>query len=424
MKKIFFLILILVVAHNTYAQPVQLYNKGTLKANQDKLYSNLVRYTINHNLTLPLTDSTEENWQDAFQAMEVLRYKTPWIERKIRYAAENILTSGISFQRAFIELLYTLYPGKFNNQVQQVLLQSTDAKIFAMCAVYLMQSDSLKEKKKFLNIKTRQLLAEHPQHPILLQLQYFISNYYTSPSPPSIKSLLLKDYLPGNVLLFSFQRKNRDYPGMAMIRDAEGNFIKDSTGNYFFIPQLARSVSNLPAFLTNGNTPEGILRMDKFEVSVSSFIGPTPNLQLSMPFEKKMFHFFNTQNDNDTLWDIERYKKLLPSNFQNYYPMMQSWFAGMAGRTEIIAHGSTVNPAYYFAQPYYPLTPTQGCLAAKEIWSNENGKRKMSDQQKLVDAVLKAGGAHGYAIVINIDDAQKPVSITDILPYLKLAAQK
>ena len=90
----------------------------------------------------------------------------------------------------------------------------------------------------------------------------------------------------------------------------------------------------------------------------------------------------------------------------------------MAGRTEIIAHGTTVNPEYYTNQPYYPLTPTQGCLATKETWSTLDGKRIESDQQKLVNAVKVAGGADGYCIVIEIDDQQKPVGIEEILPYL------
>jgi len=68
---------------------------------------------------------------------------------------------------------------------------------------------------------------------------------------------------------------------------------------------------------------------------------------------------------------------------------------------------------------YYPLTPTQGCLCTEEIWSAVDGKRIESDQQRLVDAVKKAGGANGYCIVIEIDDQQKPVSIKDILPFLK-----
>jgi hypothetical protein len=36
-----------------------------------------------------------------------------------------------------------------------------------------------------------------------------------------------------------------------------------------------------------------------------------------------------------------------------------------------------------------------------------------------VDAVKSAGGANGYCVVIEIDDQQKPVSLKDILPFLK-----
>jgi hypothetical protein len=37
----------------------------------------------------------------------------------------------------------------------------------------------------------------------------------------------------------------------------------------------------------------------------------------------------------------------------------------------------------------------------------------------LVTALQKAGGANGYCLVIEIDDEQKPVSLNDILPWLK-----
>jgi hypothetical protein len=79
---------------------------------------------------------------------------------------------------------------------------------------------------------------------------------------------------------------------------------------------------------------------------------------------------------------------------------------------------------YYKTMPCYPLTPTQGCLCTKEIWSETTGKLLESDQQKLSNAIARAGGPHGYAIVINIDDKQEPVSINDIIPFLKLAMQK
>ena len=104
--------------------------------------------------------------------------------------------------------------------------------------------------------------------------------------------------------------------------------------------------------------------------------------------------------------------------------MYQSYYAGKAGRTEIIIHGTTINPEYYIKEPYYPLTPTMGCLTSKEIWDEETGKRFQSDQQKLINAMIPAGGSQGYAIVINLDDEQRPVFLYDIVPLIESANQK
>jgi hypothetical protein len=240
----------------------------------------------------------------------------------------------------------------------------------------------------------------------------------------NLEYLLHKNYLPGHVLLFSFQRKNRNYPGLVLVRDAAGNFMKDSSGSYFSVPQLARSISNLPPYLSNGNTPEGIFRMRGYDVSRSSFIGPTVNIQLSMPFEKNPRHFYADSTITDTAWNIGFYRNLLPKELKDYYPLYQSYYAGKAGRTEIIVHGTTVDPVYYKSAPYYPLTPTMGCLTSKEIWNEETGQRLESDQQKLINAMIPAGGAQGYAIVINIDDEQRPVLVYDIIPFIEKAGGK
>jgi hypothetical protein len=54
-----------------------------------------------------------------------------------------------------------------------------------------------------------------------------------------------------------------------------------------------------------------------------------------------------------------------------------------------------------------------------ERWSDKDGERLESDQDRLAAAILKAGGPDGYCVVIEIDDSQKPVTIADILPLLK-----
>lgn len=386
--------------------------KKDARANE---YKNLINNSISKNLLIPLTYSTEENWQEAFDAMELLNYRTPFIDERIRTAMDSIEYRSVAFQKALLQLIYQLYPKDFVSQVISLAKQTNDPKLFAMCSEYLFINNK-KETYKPLLLKRIEEMQQKAGAGIEVPFFTVLKNklLLTAVKPPPVADLLAGTFLPGEMVVYSFQRKNRNYPGLVMVRSREGKFIKDATGKYFAVPQLARSNSNMPGYITNGNTPQGIFKIFGFAVSQSSFIGPTTNLQMVLPYEKS-----TDVSDSVTQSLGDNYRFFLPTSWKNYFPFFEAYFAGKAGRTEIIAHGTTVNPAYYAKQPYFPLTPTQGCLCTKEIWSTIDGKRMQSDQQKLVDAVIKAGGANGYCVVIEIDDKQKPVTIKDILPFLK-----
>lgn len=386
--------------------------KQTTKENRAKEYRNLVD-NIHSNLLLPLNDSTEENWQDAFAAMELLNYRTPFIDARVRTVMDSVEKRSTGFQRALLEMVYPLYPKDFVPQIISLAKQTNNAKLFAMCCEYLLLNNRQSECKNLVITRAKDsLINPHADNPFITILQNKL--LFKSPPKPPLADLLSKAFLPNETVLFSFQRSNRNFPGLVMVRSKDGVFIKNSEGKYFTVPQLARSCSNMPGYITNGNTPQGIFKVFGFAVSQSSFIGPTTNIQMVLPYE-------NSSDVADSVTRLlgDNYRYLLPPRWKNYYPVYEAYYAGKAGRSEIIAHGTTVNTAYYKKQLYYPLTPTQGCLCTKEIWSAVDGKRIESDQQRLVDAVKKAGGANGYCIVIEIDDQQKPVSIKDILPFLK-----
>ena len=386
--------------------------KQTTKENRAKEYRDLIG-NINSNISLPLTDSTEENWQGAFEAMELLNYRTPFIDARIRTVFDSVEKRSTGFQRSLLEMAYPLYPKDFVPQIVSLAKQTKNSKLFAMCCEYLLLNNRQSEYKNLVLTRVKDsLLNPHADNLFFTVLQNKLT-LRSTPKPP-VADLLSKVFLPNEMVLFSFQRSNRNFPGLVMVRGKDGAFIKTKDGKYFAVPQLARSCSNMPGYITNGNTPQGIFKIFGFTVSQSSFIGPTTNIQMVLPYE-------NSQDVADSVTRLlgDNYRFLLPGYWKNYYPVYEAYYAGKAGRTEIIAHGTTVNPAYYKKQLYYPLTPTQGCLSTKEMWSSTDGKRMESDQQKLVDAVKKAGGANGYCIVIEIDDQQKPVSIKDILPFLK-----
>lgn len=66
------------------------YAKNTVKAVRTKEYSNLVSHSINENLSGPLTSATEENWMDAFMAIELTNYRSPAVDNKIKQAFDSI----------------------------------------------------------------------------------------------------------------------------------------------------------------------------------------------------------------------------------------------------------------------------------------------------------------------------------------------
>ena len=397
---------------------VPLYTSYTTGAARMKMKKDLINYSIGQNFLLPLSDSTEENWEEAFDAMELLEYSTPYTLAKVRSAFGTIADRSASFQRALLEVAYSNYPGKFLSPVESLLSKTTDPKIFAMCAEYVIQVNNNQAIKEKISSELLEKFSDSAyKNPILFMLETRLSpdKVHTHPNTRILPRIFSKDFLPHCEVMYSLQRKNRDYPGMVIIRNAEGNFITDSTGKIFTVTQLARSITNLPGYLTNGNTPQGIFRMYGFDVSMGNFIGPTANVQMGMPVELSPQKFLDDSDILDSVWTMDDYQKLIPENLRDFLPLYESYYAGLAGRSEIIAHGTTIDPGYYLGKPYYPLTPTEGCLCTKEIW---DGKRLESDQQKLVNGLLKAGGADGYCVIIEIDDRKSPVTFKDVASYL------
>ncbi len=411
-KKGFFLSLILLSNQFVFSQyNAPFYLSSTETAARAKMHESIIQNIILKNLQMPLDDETEENWQGAFNAMEVVDFHNTFTWQKMQEAMTALPFHSLTFQRFTLEAAYTLYPDHFIHEAATLMNTTTDAKIFAMCAVYLLKSGKgirLQIEKSMYNSFGDSAMA----NPILSSLNRFMNDTITVAPQQIVKSLFSKDFLKGQTMLFSFQRKNRDYPGMVLIRKKDGSFLKID-GDYFHIPQLARGIANLPYFLTKGNTPQGIYRMFGFGVSSSQFIGPTANVQMGMPVELKKNKFFDNNSDTSQ-WTLNDYMALLPNGLKDYLPLQESFYAGMAGRNEIIAHGTTIDPEYNRKKPYYPMTPTEGCLCTKEFW---DGKLIYSDQQKLVNALLAAGGANGYVVVFELDDKQEPVTMADVVKY-------
>jgi hypothetical protein len=183
----------------------------------------------------------------------------------------------------------------------------------------------------------------------------------------------------------------------------------------FSISHLAQSLSDLPGYLTNGNTPQGVFAITGTGKSRNQAIGPTPYLRCALPYEVTVAHYFNDPALEGVEWDRTRYRNMLPRPWRDYVPIQEAYFAGKAGRFDILAHGTTVNPEYYRGLSFYPNSPTIGCLSAKEIWSRTDGKAVLSDQVSLLKAFLSTGRKTGFLVVVELDSKARPVSLDEVI---------
>ena len=411
-------------AQGLAAPDTAVYFPSTTQSARAKLYQELVAWDIEANLDYDLNPDNEENWENAFWPMELIRYHSAFAEEKLREAFATAGKRSAYFLRGLLELVYSNFPTRFAVQVRILMGRNREPEIFALGAEYLLQAKAVSAPSLM-----RVLQNAFPRDSILtdpvLRMLYERLKPGAGYTPhPDLLAWLSRDFVPGCTVLYSFQRKDRQYPGIALVRKPDGSFLRDSAGNLFSVPQLALSITGLPFYLTNGNTPQGLFRMDGFGKSSSQFIGPTEDIQLSLPFEIPPDSFFATHDPSDTVWTLNRYKGLLPPSEANYSPAFQAFYAGQAGRTAIIAHGTTIDPSYYRGAAYYPETPSLGCLCAQESWSVADGKRLSSDQQKLVAAIREAGDGFGYAVVLEVGDQKKPVTMEEIAPWIEKAEQQ
>lgn len=364
------------------------------KAQQFGFASRHVRDSITENLrekielaiTKPVNEQTLKDWKGACWAMELMLYKPKGLKRRIPAIINNLHQQPVSFQESFLEMLFTLYPGKFKKQFNKTWTKLGSSKVKVMVLEQLALAKSFPDVKPDINFIGSEYYA-------------FYTMRWFAPKPlfPDKHNFLDKDFLKGQTVLVSFQYRNRDKPGCLMIRTAEHQWMKDGRSNPLCFTQLARSITNMPWYITNGNTPQGLHKIIGTGVSTNNWIGPTPNLQLVMPLEDAPQLFFT-----DTSWSHSQYKKLLGplSNFAGLY---ESYYAGRIGRSEIIAHGTTIPEWYYKSKPYYPCTPSLGCLCSPETW-NDTGVLEKSIQLEWMEIVKKLVIQPKYLVVVELED--------------------
>lgn len=421
----FFLILLSVLSTRGIAQSRRedIHTDFVLWQKRTTLEKDLRERIVGRTFSTPLDSNTEDRYLSACWAISQFLLDGPDVIAGFDKLAVGYRSLDYDTKKAFLEAVYAVEPKRYNRTIATILEQETDPKLFAMGAVYLFRIDTTTSYANTLKIAMVEKFPGYDTIPLLKELETFLSYHpaLTKDKTPDISTLIRYAATLHQKTIFSFQRWDRDQPGLALVMNEDGHFVRDAQGCLQIFPQLARSGSDLPYFITNGSTPQGIYSITGTAVSRTNFIGPTPNLQLVMPFEVEWSHYFL----RDTLAtaapgfdSLQAYLGLLPPAWRDYKPMLEAWSAGRIGRTGIIAHGTTIDPEFFKDRPFYPLTPTMGCLCAKELWNPTTGHLLVSEQFNLVSAFLSTPARKGYLYVIDVDNRKQPLTRAEVETWI------
>ncbi len=341
-----------------------------------------------------------------------------------REAGKNILMSALQdldkkpagFQREVLSVAHSLYPREAAPPVSRVIAQLQSPREFAIAAYTILRSDDSPQRREALAATLHAQFADWQKEPRLIALDHALSTDIAAErrQRPPLTDLLAAPLRAGYPVVFSLQRNDRRRFGMAVVRGADGRFVRNADGSLFHIGQLAMAITNLPGTITNGNTPQGVFTVVGAGTARNQWIGPTPYLESKVPLEASIAEFEHAIVAAPEEWSEARYESFLPPSWRSYFPIKEAWLAGLAGRNEMLMHGTTINPDYYRDTPEYPGTPSAGCLVAMEYWSKTDGRMVQSDQLALGKAFTRDGIDHGYLVVVELDDNAMPVTLTEV----------
>ncbi len=383
---------------------------------------------IRLSLTAPTAARRDDDVSDALHSVAFLNTEREATRNLLLDQLPSISQKSVNYQREILSSAYSLYAVESAPQLMILLEQIATPREFAIAAYAILSADNNLEKKSVL----REILVRRfPDWPIearLRGLEHVLTVDVATElkQRPPLIDLLSADIRRGVPVIFSFQRKDRARFGLAVVRGANGKFVRNADGSFFNIAHLAMALSNLPGTITNGNTPQGLFTIVGSGTATNQWIGPTPYLESKVPIEATVAEFEHNPNVNAQLnsndeWNEARYESFLPASWRNYFPFKEALRAGQAGRNEMLLHGTVINSEYYRGASFYPGTPSAGCLVAMELWSKADGKMIKSDQLSLAKAFTADGLDRGYLVVVELDDRLDAVTLEEVIADMRAA---
>lgn len=370
--------------------------------------------TISGNLELPVTAEADGRWKSFLGAVKWNADRRPEVlaalVRRLDFTRAPDLEKlgSVEVLRLAMETAFGLFPTQLEPEMRRIFHEDTDPKRLAMAGAWLARFDGSAASRLALEESLIKRIPAWREEPRLLALVTELREPRASimPRRPPLEDILSAPF-DGRPVIFSLQRLDRRFLGRAVVRSEDGSFLVEPDGSPFSVTQFGLSASGLPGTLTNGNTPSGIFEIEEISHTKNTAIGPSETIILGLPLEY------------DKSWTENRYENLLPDSWKTWWPIREAWWAGKARRSEILAHGTAIDPTPWMDTVFAGQTPSHGCLTCDETWDPATGRRLTSEQARLVAALRRAGGPPAYLVVVEVDSQTRPVSPADVARLLK-----
>ena len=391
---------------------------------------------LDRKLALPPGELADKELPGAMWTALLFNTRQEPVRQVLRRYLPTLHEKEVKFQQYFLYAAYELMPDEAAGVLMGLPLEKFEDREFAMIAYTRLKASANHPSAPVWREHIESIIKNHRQLPeaervngqlyapriqaLLNEVQKPKSQWIAS--RPPLEDFLAHDFQSGTPVLFSLQRLNRKQPGLAVIRGADGRFVRNPDGTLFSLPQLANARTDMPGTITNGNTPQGVFTIVGTGTASNKWIGPTTYLYSQIPVEASVADFRHRAGSEE--WTPEIYDSFLPESWRNYGPVKEAWLAGLAGRSEMLCHGTTINHEYYKGESYYPFTPSAGCLVTIEFRDPETGVPTRSDQLTLMQTFVRAGGPRGHLVVLEISADNEPVALSEVEGAIAAAEQQ
>lgn len=381
----------------------------------------------------PVTAAHESHWRNILWTTALVEPQASYVTQTLsqilglssRSHLDDAQIRTIDMAMRVSTQLYLSNPpsqGPLAQAFLQVIDRGSDPQWVATAFSALMRAELEPEQRQRLMARIRQRFPQWAQNPFLYAtLREAMLLDDPAPMPP-LSDLLHWSLVANQPHLYVICRSNRGTLCRAILKDQTGQFVREQE-QLWSVPLLLRSLHDLSWTFRQGQTPQGIYRIEgtvpQPDTEFFRAYGLFPLVKLFVPFEPGVKAFLPGQQGPFT-GSVAEYQALLPPTWRNYFPLQQAYWAGKVGRGLFRIHGSGEAPTFFSNNERYPTSrdwnPTIGCLSAIELY-DDSGRLLQADMPKILKALARAGGPDrtGYLIVVDVPGpAETPISLSEL----------